>query len=198
MDDNIGVLLESDLGKAIASTSTSAQWSTLEAFSKKVNKRLTMNSHGNNCTKTASKSLNPSPLTNVSLKDLDNFLISVGDSDLTKIGVFRHSFGNDTKCTPLILVNPAYGRAMRVAESNGNDNSEDTKKDEYTCTCCTKDSSEYNSTASEKKYFHSQEYNAGRHSSTQSKHKLNCLRWNPPNTGHLHSWRRGFTNSGKE
>ena len=72
------------------------------------------------------------------------------------------------------------------------------EKDEYTCTCCTKDSSEYNSTTSEKKYFHSQEYNAGRHSSTQSKHKLNCLRWSPPNTGHLHSWRRGFTDSGKE
>ena len=43
-----------------------------------------------------------------------------------------------------------------------------------------------------KRYFGSSDYNAGRHVNTQSIHVANCLCWQPPTTGHLHSWRRGY------
>ena len=38
---------------------------------------------------------------------------------------------------------------------------------------------------------------AGRHASTQSEHIASCQLWKPPSTGHLHSWRRGFSDGKK-
>uniref|UniRef100_A0A7S4R141 Uncharacterized protein n=1 Tax=Ditylum brightwellii TaxID=49249 RepID=A0A7S4R141_9STRA len=43
-----------------------------------------------------------------------------------------------------------------------------------------------------KRYFNSLDYNAGRHGETTSKHHASCAAWNPPSSGHLHSWRRGY------
>eukprot|EP00003_Mantamonas_plastica_P023791 TRINITY_DN4320_c5_g1_i1.p1 TRINITY_DN4320_c5_g1~~TRINITY_DN4320_c5_g1_i1.p1 ORF type:complete len:179 (-),score=62.18 TRINITY_DN4320_c5_g1_i1:79-615(-) len=51
---------------------------------------------------------------------------------------------------------------------------------------------------SSSKYFGSHDYNGGRHACTASTHKGACAFWEPPSTGHLHSWRRGFTDNEKK
>ena len=50
-----------------------------------------------------------------------------------------------------------------------------------------------NSGNNAERYFQSLDYNAGRHATSNSAHKFNCLLWRPTNSSHLHSWRRGWT-----
>lgn len=69
-----------------------------------------------------------------------------------------------------------------------------------TCTCAGKkpSSSTQQQHDQNRKFYESHDYNAGRHFSTQSQHKANCLLWSPPTSGHLHSWRRGYEDDGKK
>ena len=87
---------------------------------------------------------------------------------------------------PIVIVNRSYARTMKEFASA----SENASSSTLACSCGV--SPECSERAYER-YFLSQDYNAGRHASTQSKHKASCAMWQPPSTGHLHSWRRGFT-----
>ncbi|CAE7409472.1 unnamed protein product [Symbiodinium sp. CCMP2592] len=82
--------MDTPLGQALASCSTSAQWSTLDAVLRKVNAKCGANA--------------------VNARDFDQFLLSVGSEQLRLHGVWRHSFG--PKYKPLLIVNPAYARTV--------------------------------------------------------------------------------------
>ncbi|OLQ04998.1 hypothetical protein AK812_SmicGene11852 [Symbiodinium microadriaticum] len=82
--------MDTPLGQALASCSTSAQWSTLDAVLRKVNAKCGTNA--------------------VNARDFDQFLQSVGSEQLRLHGVWRHSFG--PKYKPLLVVNPAYARTV--------------------------------------------------------------------------------------
>lgn len=79
------------LGRELAASSTSANWSTLPAVAKKVSKRLGWT---------------------ITPRELDAFLIAVGATELEMHGVWRHSFGK--KYMPIIVVNPACGRQKQA------------------------------------------------------------------------------------
>ncbi|CAJ1363757.1 unnamed protein product [Effrenium voratum] len=152
-------LTQSELGEALLGCGTSNQWSTLEAVARKVSKRLNRP---------------------VSCRELDDFLLA-GEADMREIGVWRTSFG--AKYMPILLVNPAFGRARAEARA---------RNEEPGCSCGASGSSGA-STEGMKRYFGSHDYNAGRHAANLSEHKPNCCLWAPPDAGHLHSWRRAFT-----
>ena len=92
-------------------------------------------------------------------------------------GIWRTSFG--PKLMPIVIVNRSYHARTCMANEESRENS-------LVCSCSIKG-------RESSRYFTSQAYNAGRHGSTQSEHKASCQLWKPPSTGHLHSWRRGFT-----
>ena len=158
---------DSDMGRALAACGTSNSWSTLEAVAKKVGKRM-------------GQAVTP--------RELDDFMEGVGDSALQQHGVWRTSFGK--KYMSIVLVNVAFGRALAARGATSAP---------PTCSCGATPSS---SSGSDKqgdaasRYFGSHDYNAGRHSTTNSIHKASCLLWRPPTTSHLHSWRRGFASKG--
>lgn len=160
---------DSELGRALLQAGTSNAWSTLDAVANKTSKRL-------------GRSLSP--------KQLDAFLKEVGDQRLNEYGVWRQGFGPGYM--PILVVNPAFGRAAKAAVGG------------VVCSCGPGVSdpaamvSKHGRAAAEQvqRYFASQDYNAGRHSSQdKSEHKPTCLLWRPPTSSHLHSWRRGFTGS---
>ena len=101
-----------------------------------------------------------------------DILTSVSKEYLRKRGIWTAAFANG------ICVNPVYARQRAVEEKNSTAMGSE-------CTC---------SSHIERKdgYFSSHCYNGGRHACTNSSHKANCALWNPPASGHLHSWRRGF------
>ena len=85
--------MNSELGQALSQCSTSAQWSTLDAVATKVSKKL-----------------------KISPRELDEFMVSVGDEALMEYGIWRTSFG--AKYMPIVLVNTAFGRAFqRIKEA---------------------------------------------------------------------------------
>ena len=104
---------------------------------------------------------------------------SVNISLLRKGGVFYSSFGD--KYMPIVLVNRAYANTMRAL---GNDPIE--------CRCRIGSKSPTNRIRVER-YYGSHDYNAGRHATANSPHMAYCPMWEPPSSGHLHSWRRGFS-----
>mmetsp|Transcript_18944 Transcript_18944/g.19062 ORF Transcript_18944/g.19062 Transcript_18944/m.19062 type:complete len:159 (-) Transcript_18944:105-581(-) len=111
------------------------------------------------------------PLT---VQQLDIFLQNIPHDELVRKGIWIHSFGS--KYMPIICLNPAYGRAN------------DTIGLDRPCTCRVSKQTDNEL----KRYFHSSDYNAGRHMSTNSSHIATCIEWTPSATGHLHSWRRGY------
>lgn len=116
----------------------------------------------------------------VSPRELDDLMVHAGDKALLSRGVWRTSFG--AKYMPIILVNPAFGRTA-VAASEA----------EPMCSCGAGTGDHVRDDRDQKRYFSSQDYNAGRHAVTTSKHKASCLMWRPPSTSHMHSWRRRFS-----
>eukprot|EP00056_Hartaetosiga_gracilis_P016814 m.5905 g.5905 ORF g.5905 m.5905 type:complete len:158 (+) comp4742_c0_seq1:152-625(+) len=152
-----------EVGKALRQVNTSCAWSTLPAVLKKVNKKLPTSKQ-------------------ISERELSRFLLSVDVKELHRSGVWIVSFG--ANYMPIVLTNPAYARARTKHDEGG--------EQMVTCTCQPTTASTA-STTTTKRYFNSSDYNAGRHSTSLSGHKPNCLCWTPPSSGHLHSWRRGFT-----
>ena len=156
--------LETPLGKALLSSGTSNDWSTCEAVANKIGRKL-------------GRKVTP--------RELDSLLLAVGNMRLNEMGVWRTSFG--AKYMPIICVNPSFGRRMRAYMG---------RKEALpsSCTCgvavAVKKSHQERK---ERRYFGSHDYNAGRHASTKSAHRATCPKWTPSITGHLHSWRRGFT-----
>ena len=114
----------------------------------------------------------------VTPRELDAVMLKAGKEGMKENGVWRTSFGK--KYMPIIVVNPSFRRAL---EREGG---------EQGCTCLQAKKGD----GGDKRYFGSQDYNAGRHKVVASGHKLNCCMWLPPETSHLHSWRRGFTEPG--
>jgi hypothetical protein len=169
----------SELGQALVLSSTSAVWSTLDAVSKKASRRLGRH---------------------VEPRELDDLMVSVGAAELERHGVWRTSFGK--KFMPIVLVNPAFARVLQTAHCQPGAG--------RACTCgmgglasplsssssssSSKGNQRRDATDDVKRYYASHDYNAGRHASTASAHKPNCIMWRPPTAGHLHSWRRGFDN----
>jgi len=166
-------IMSSSLGKIIAATSTSSQWSTLEGLTTKVNKRIARSSSG---------------LSILTPYELDNFLLNVDKEDLLNHGIWRHSFGK--KYMPIVLINTAFASTMKTNKENVNENGHVVH-----CSCgpdvvrkkAKRDTNDV------ERYFGSNDYNAGRHASNLSEHKPQCIMWRPPNAGHLHSWRRGYS-----
>ena len=162
--------MDTELFAQLAACSTSNSWSTLEAVACKVSKR-------------AGRKVTP--------RELDALMVSVGDAGLLSHGIWRTSFGK--KYMPIVVVNTAFARAC--ARTGGV---------VHVCTCQVMGppkpgaaaGSACETSKAEKdmeRYYGSTDYNAGRHASTASVHKGQCLMWRPPTSGHLHSWRRGFT-----
>jgi hypothetical protein len=118
----------------------------------------------------------------VSPRELDALMVSVGEVELRSHGVWRTSFGK--QYMPIVVVNTAFARTVReMADPTS----------PAVCSCGAAPKVKAKVEADVNRYFGSQDYNAGRHASTASAHKGQCLMWRPPTTGHLHSWRRGFT-----
>lgn len=162
--------MESDLGRALAACGTSNSWSTLEAVAAKVSRRTGRR---------------------VTPRELDELMLRVGDAALLAHGVWRTSFGK--KYMPIVCVNTAFARSAAAAAGN-----------QWTCTCGAAGTGAsggcalaQNHKKQTERYFGSQDYNAGRHACTASVHKGQCLMWQPPTSGHLHSWRRGFADDGR-
>lgn len=166
----------SELGRALAACGTSNSWSTLEAVAGKVSRRL-------------GRKVTP--------RELDALMVGAGDSALLKRGVWRTSFGK--KYMPIVVVNTAFARTAGATAG--------TAAEQWACSCgaapttatgrggrggaATKARAQRDAG----RYFGSVDYNAGRHACTASVHKGHCLLWRPPTSGHLHSWRRGFTDT---
>ena len=121
----------------------------------------------------------------VSPRELEDLMIELGPEALRCRGIWRKSF--DSKFMPIVIVNRSYYARTGNSETEVNSGK---------CICSLKGEVE-SKNSSVSRYFTSQDYNSGRHSSTQSEHKASCPLWIPPSTGHLHSWRRGFTKSWK-
>ena len=126
----------------------------------------------------------------VNPREVDNLMLAVGKAELQRHGVWRTSFG--AKFMPIVVVNPAYRRAMSAATAAGGASQ---------CFCMPASSAGARAGAKAgagaQRYFGSHAYNAGRHAATASEHKATCALWRPPHTGHLHSWRRPFADDGK-
>jgi len=105
----------------------------------------------------------------VSARQIDEFMVIIGDDELKRHGIWRFSLGSSS--VSIVLINPAFGSAVSKREAD--------------CSCVNIEQGD--------RYFSSDEYFAGRHKSAASKNKPNCSRWEPPSTGHLHSWRRQFS-----
>ena len=115
----------------------------------------------------------------VGARQLDDLMLELGPEVLRCQGIWRTSF--DPNSMPIVIVNRSYyarrrGSGERIEEIGK-------------CRCIS--SVEEGSRSS--RYFTSQAYNGGRHASSQSEHKPSCHLWEPPSAGHLHSWRRRFT-----
>ena len=149
--------------EALLSCGTANDWSTLDAVSAKVSRKMGRQ---------------------VSPRELDNVLVETGDERLQTMGVWRTSFGK--KYMPIICVNKVYGRSMRALLNTG-------EKVAIQCTC--RATLGKNEQEKSQRYFGSHDYAAGRHVSTKSAHRANCLMWRPSTSSHLHSWRRGFTDN---
>ena len=165
-DDEINNVLQ-----AFSNTSTSVSWSMLDAVVNKMNK--TQNNRP--------KKFSP--------REIDTILISAGTEKLRELGIFRTSFG--TNYLPIVLTNPAFAAALAKARTNGSG--------EISCDCGIETPENRNLKSfresklrDENQFSDSKAYNAGKHSSKLSPHKINCPKWSPPGAGHLHSWRRGF------
>ena len=120
---------------------------------------------------------------NVRVGSLEQFAASLRKLDkhtLQQQGVWVTDFGK--KYQPIICINAAYRRAVANGATEcscgiGGDEAkvgQKRKNDEN------------------ERYYKSHDYNAGRHATDTSSHKMNCVKWTPPTCGHLHSWRRGF------
>ena len=107
---------------------------------------------------------------------LDRCILSKSAEVLRHHGVWRCSFGENI--APILVINPSFRRSMQ--EKSGSLG---------TCTC---QAAPANDTTTVQRYYHSADYNAGRHAPTNSKHSLSCPQWEPSKTSHLHSWRRGY------
>ena len=81
---------------------------------------------------------------------------------------------------PIVLVNRAYANTMKNLGEKP-----------IECRCGRGSKSPTNRIRIER-YYGSHDYNAGRHATTNSPHMAYCPMWKPPESGHLHSWRRGF------
>eukprot|EP01043_Picozoa_sp_COSAG02_P075333 COSAG02_NODE_15486_length_1156_cov_2.068416_1_plen_171_part_00 len=164
------VSMDSELGRALAACGTSNSWSTLEAVATKVSRR-------------AGRKVTP--------RELDVLMRGVGDATLLAHGIWRTSFGQ--KFMPIITVNTAFARSAAAADG-----------EQWACTCGATPAAASGGAVAQKRqkdsdrFFGSQDYNGGRHASTASVHKGQCLMWRPPTTGHLHSWRRGFDDDGRQ
>ena len=111
---------------------------------------------------------------------------------------------------PIVVINPAFGRSMtKWIQENPPIKGSDIQ---IQCTCLGSNPGNNpgsnpgsnprsnpgsvpgsNSGNNAERYFQSLDYNAGRHATSNSAHKFNCLLWRPTNSSHLHSWRRGWT-----
>lgn len=107
-----------------------------------------------------------------SARELATLLASIPSDELQSNGLWVTSFG--AELMPIILTNPAYARARRAGAGEA-------------CSCGVIETADTSA-----RFFGSHDYNAGRHASTTSAHKANCMCWTPPTTSHLHSWRRGY------
>ena len=157
--------MDSDVGVALRSVNTSRQWSVLSAVVTKINKKL------------------PTSTARISEEELIEFLGQFTRGELRLGGIWVDDVGSGS--VSIICINPAYRRARSAAVA------EHKTGEEETCSCAVKSDKE----EKEKRYFGSFDYNAGRHASSQSKHNSKCIKWKPAPSGHLHSWRRGHSNS---
>ena len=170
-DDQINNVLQT-----FANTSTSVSWSMLDAVVNKMNKKQ----------KTHSTKFSP--------REIDTILIRAGTEKLRKLGIFRTSFG--PTYLPIVLTNPAFAAALAKAKTS--------RLGDISCDCGIETPENRSSTSfresklrSDNQFCDSKAYNAGKHSSKLSPHKINCPKWSPPGAGHLHSWRRGFEDDRK-
>merc|ERR1711971_931000 len=83
-------------------------------------------------------------------------MLELGTEVLRCHGIWRTSFG--PKLMPIVIVNRSY-HARSCTATNG-----ETSENSLMCSCSIKG-------RESSRYFTSQAYNAGRHSSTQSEHK---------------------------
>ena len=168
--------MDSELGRALAACGTSNNWSTLEAVATKVSRR-------------AGRKVTP--------RELDALMRGAGDATLLAHGIWRTSFGK--KFMPIVTVNTAFARSAAAAADG----------EPWACTCGATpaaasggggggDAAAQKRQSDSERFFGSQDYNGGRHACTASVHKGQCLLWRPPTSGHLHSWRRGFADDGRQ
>ena len=153
--------MESDLGVALQAVRKSNHWSLINAVVIAVNKKL--------------KSTSNVPVSVVMLTD---FLASFDAKDLQSHVIWVQSLG----ANPIVCVNPTFVKAAQKHRLS------DEPEALVQCSFCVGGNT---SAVANARYFGSHDYNAGRHAATNSRHKANCLLWRPPESGHLHSWRRG-------
>mmetsp|Transcript_10991 Transcript_10991/g.15259 ORF Transcript_10991/g.15259 Transcript_10991/m.15259 type:complete len:229 (-) Transcript_10991:136-822(-) len=207
-------LNDNPLWQALCSTSNS--WSLLSAVVTKINQRLARSSFKSQYSSSSDPAVNN---VTVDPKNLVKVLDTVGKEILKMHGIWYHSFGS--KYQPILCINPVYGRARLikareiVASNTGAMAPSTSTASPYssellevminlptmcTCRCSCKAGEKSNTIKDEEeaaqkkveKYFGSHDYNAGRHGQTSSRHHASCAAWEPPSTGHLHSWRRGY------
>ena len=159
-----------------AQINTSKQWTTLSAFVNKVNQKLKQN--------------NPK----VTVREAASILLSADQNELKKYGIWVTSFG--PKFMPIVITNPAHYRFYQSLQSVSDET--DRNNIIIECTCSARPTIAQKNMEKDRRFYESQDYNAGRHSTSQSSHVVNCLLWAPPTTGHLHSWRRGYDDEGKK
>jgi hypothetical protein len=123
----------------------------------------------------------PASAARLAVEEAADFLGAFSAAELQHYGIWMEGWGT----TAIVCINPAYRRARMTALGVAG-------RDECACVGAGDDAG-----AAGQKYFGSHAYNAGRHCSTQSHHKANCIEWSPASTGHLHSWRRGHTDKTK-
>ena len=118
----------------------------------------------------------------MSLAELAEHLRALDSEALRKQGIWVTEFGK--KYQPIVCINAAYRRAVAGGAIE--------------CSCGVGGSDaevvgKKKKIENDKRYYESHDYNAGRHATELSSHKMNCILWTPPSSGHLHSWRRGFS-----
>ena len=159
-----------------ANTSTSVSWSMLDAVVNKMNKKQKTNS------------------TKFSPREIDTILIRAGTEKLRELGIFRTSFV--PTYLPIVLTNPAFATALTKAKTSGSgiiscNCGIETPENRHLKSC------RESRLRGDNQFSDSKAYNAGKHSSKLSPHKINCPKWSPPGAGHLHSWRRSFEDDRK-
>jgi hypothetical protein len=117
----------------------------------------------------------------IGLAELAAHVRALDRSILREQGIWITEFGK--KYQPIICINAAYRRTVANGAS--------------TCSCGvggteTEVVGKKRKAENDKRYYESHDYNAGRHATELSIHKMNCICWTPLASGHLHSWRRGF------